>query len=496
MHGEALGGGVVEFDAAIEARSCPYLNQLGEVALAEMRGVYEELDNGNYEALGKIAERLAAAAKQKAASKHEPEAPVQPKTPEEPTPAADKLTVQEWPELDPPIMQGDTAATPAVAIITQAVSAQTKHHLLAAEPEVAAVSGSVQKQNKQDNVTASDDIRADKTAVKRGSSLASLERVSNQAARLDILQKYEAAERSRQLLVNKATIADSATSHLGLDILHADEAPEIPSLPKAITHSDVSPEVPIIDEFADEAEAALLEAPDASPRTHNRAEVIDDDGLAYEIRVAEPEQEPEEVYVGFTEALQMLLVAEALPDTNTGESVESANQEFDDELVEAAVGSEPEPMTVVISKVAERLVGATPEEKEVITPVLQEIVVAIQAVEAVETEPEALEGTEAIMVNLKEKILELFDLLGFEYEPEDVEGFIAVLLRPDFQPQKLSEVKAVQADLEHDGTHEAKRHFTQIVNDSIADVEDEMERLLGKLVFLHSPVFEQRQFAV
>jgi hypothetical protein len=62
MHSEALGGGVAEFDEAVEARACPYLNELGETALNEMRTVYEQIDAGNYDALGDLAERLAAAA--------------------------------------------------------------------------------------------------------------------------------------------------------------------------------------------------------------------------------------------------------------------------------------------------------------------------------------------------------------------------------------------------------------------------------------------------
>jgi hypothetical protein len=66
MHAEALGGGVREFDEAVHNGACPYLNQLGETALGEMRAVYEQLDTGNYEALGALAERLAAAASQTA----------------------------------------------------------------------------------------------------------------------------------------------------------------------------------------------------------------------------------------------------------------------------------------------------------------------------------------------------------------------------------------------------------------------------------------------
>lgn len=65
MHSEALGGGVAEFDSAVENRACPYLNQLGDTALGEMRNVYEQLDDGNFDAVGQLAEKLAAAASSK-----------------------------------------------------------------------------------------------------------------------------------------------------------------------------------------------------------------------------------------------------------------------------------------------------------------------------------------------------------------------------------------------------------------------------------------------
>lgn len=65
LHPEALGGSVAEFDAAVEGRTCPFLNEMGEVALGEMRSVYEQVNAGNYEAMGELAERLAAAAEQK-----------------------------------------------------------------------------------------------------------------------------------------------------------------------------------------------------------------------------------------------------------------------------------------------------------------------------------------------------------------------------------------------------------------------------------------------
>jgi len=64
MHAEALGGGVAEFDAAVETRACPYLNELGEVALNHMRDVYVKLEDGDLDAIAELANQLAAAAAQ------------------------------------------------------------------------------------------------------------------------------------------------------------------------------------------------------------------------------------------------------------------------------------------------------------------------------------------------------------------------------------------------------------------------------------------------
>lgn len=65
MHPEALGGNVAEFDRAVRQGVCPFLNQLGETAMSEMRSAYEQVGNGDFDAIGKIAEQLAAAVKEK-----------------------------------------------------------------------------------------------------------------------------------------------------------------------------------------------------------------------------------------------------------------------------------------------------------------------------------------------------------------------------------------------------------------------------------------------
>lgn len=142
MHAEALDASVLEFDEAVEARSCPYLNQLGETALVEVRSVYEQLDLGNYEALGELAERLAAAVTEKKAQPGESqkvEHTLAPTGPDKlPTDAELSLPARAEPSSrvfeqfeqievgnQPTIESAEAAATPAVEpLITQEAARQ------------------------------------------------------------------------------------------------------------------------------------------------------------------------------------------------------------------------------------------------------------------------------------------------------------------------------------------------------------------------------------
>lgn len=73
MHQEAFNGGVAAFEEAVRTGACPYLSELGDVALGEVRGVYEQLDAGNYDALEALAERLASAMEQPVTMATKPE---------------------------------------------------------------------------------------------------------------------------------------------------------------------------------------------------------------------------------------------------------------------------------------------------------------------------------------------------------------------------------------------------------------------------------------
>jgi hypothetical protein len=132
-----------------------------------------------------------------------------------------------------------------------------------------------------------------------------------------------------------------------------------------------------------------------------------------------------------------------------------------------------------------RLAELEIEAKEAVVPLLQEIVKTVQAVEMLATEgvkPDAIEPKQA---KLDALVIELFERIGIEtYETEDIRQFITMLLRPDFQPSQPEEL--VVADLEREGTREAKLHFSQFVSDGFSDVEEAAERLLGRLVVFYT----------
>jgi hypothetical protein len=198
-----------------------------------------------------------------------------------------------------------------------------------------------------------------------------------------------------------------------------------------------------------------------------------------------PEQESLKLYAAFTQALQALAEAtEAAPEAVAVASAEPIDAQTADGLQTAEMQLEPEAVPAIVRAVAERLSAAPVEEKETTALILQEVVVAVRAVETLQSEAADTEIIEAAVAQLKESIVALFTQLGIEHEPEDIERFMHVLLRPDFrlsQPQVTGETTE---DIEHSGTHEIKRRFTQIVS-GWADAEQRAKQLLGMLALFH-----------
>ncbi|HKU18022.1 MAG TPA: hypothetical protein VJP80_02000 [Candidatus Saccharimonadales bacterium] len=204
------------------------------------------------------------------------------------------------------------------------------------------------------------------------------------------------------------------------------------------------------------------------------------------------EETPLEFYDDFTGALQALIALPEGQDTGeVGEFVMSSPEAQQAQLdgAKQEVNAQPELETVppIATAVAERLHKLDDEKKGTVALLLQSIVVSVQASESLSVEKPKPEIAASALAQLEEQVVALFEALGIAYDAESVTQFMGVLLRADFQPSRQRPVETA-FDLEHQGTHEIKRHFAQIARSSFADIEYEAQRVLGGLVLLHSPV--------
>jgi hypothetical protein len=179
----------------------------------------------------------------------------------------------------------------------------------------------------------------------------------------------------------------------------------------------------------------------------------------------ELDKEPEDLYNNFTEALQVFVA----PARQEPSIAAEAN-------IENKPNAEVPPIAVTV---AERLTTIEPAQKETVVPVVHDVVIAIQAVEALMIQKAEPEAVEAAVVQLKEQVVELFEQLGIEYVPQDIEQFMRVLFRPDFVPPRPEPAITQTVNLETDGTHEAKSPWMHWGATVWGEVERDMQHLLG-----------------
>lgn len=191
----------------------------------------------------------------------------------------------------------------------------------------------------------------------------------------------------------------------------------------------------------------------------------------------ELDAEPLELYDDFTEALHNIL---ALSKDMAVDEV-STETEINSQEAGEAIDSQPS----IAETVAERLTELTPEDKEVVLPVLRDIVSTIQEIRLLEVEEADPETVSAAEAQFEELVTTLFEVIGIDYNEHDVKQFIILILQPDFQPPQ-SEVKK-EIDLEHTGTREAKWHFPQLTN-SVSTVQQQLQQVLGMFALFYLSV--------
>lgn len=179
-------------------------------------------------------------------------------------------------------------------------------------------------------------------------------------------------------------------------------------------------------------------------------------------------RKPAKIFESFVDALQ------ALPTPVESEMTATPATGVDQE-------TQTEPMPPIAVTVVERLNELTIEEKQTAVPLVKNIVEAIQAITLLAAEGSGPKSIESAQAELQELVIALFEHLGIGYEAEDIQHFAALLLWPAFQPPQPEQTLAA-VDLEHDGTHEAKRNLTLFVGTLAENTEHDAKQLVGALV--------------
>jgi hypothetical protein len=222
------------------------------------------------------------------------------------------------------------------------------------------------------------------------------------------------------------------------------------------------PEIAVTEITASPTEAPIVEASMAIPTIEAPATQPAVEQVTW---ADELDKEPEGLFNDFTETLQVF-VAPAKQESSVAAETN----------IEDTSHAVVPPIAVIV---AERLTTIEPAQKETVVPVVHDIVIAAQTVEVLMTQKAEPEAIEAAVAQLEEQIVELFEQLGIEYAPQDIEQFMRVLFRRDFVPPQPEPAITQTANLETDGTHEAKSpwmHWAATVWD---EVERDMQHLIG-----------------
>ncbi|HVV66926.1 MAG TPA: hypothetical protein VHB72_02540 [Candidatus Saccharimonadales bacterium] len=200
----------------------------------------------------------------------------------------------------------------------------------------------------------------------------------------------------------------------------------------------------------------------------------------------EADTDPLQVYEDFSEALHLLVAtAGEHPIAEQEAGLVVANEgdlasTDEDRRIKAAPG-----IAVVVT---ESLGELKDEDKVEAALVLTTIAETVNLIKKFEDSPADPEAIETIQAELEDAVITLFKRLSIEYERDDVEQFIAILSRPDFQLPQPEAKEFNFADLEHDGTQEAKIHFSSASGSIASTVGHNLELLLGTFALLNAKV--------
>jgi hypothetical protein len=319
--------------------------------------------------------------------------------------------------------------------------------------------------------------------------------VAEQAARMGLWRTYEAAEQAGKPAVESdltmSETVPAAGQYVGQERSY-DVVPAELALPveeeaanDLATLDEVVPEILVYSDQNIAEELSAVEVTSQVDLVQGQGEKLGNESPEEVTWADVLQEEPLVVYADFTEALHTLVtVDEMVGESDAGRPV--MFDELDERQPKEEAQLQSGAVPAIALAVVEHLADAVPEEREVVAPALEGVVVALRAVEVLKSEETDPEHGEVAVARLEEQVRVLLEQLGVAYEAEGITRFALLLLRPNFQPVRVDIVEDSLVDIEHDGVHEAKRHITQLVSSGTAKLEDEAERLLGKFVLLRS----------
>lgn len=184
---------------------------------------------------------------------------------------------------------------------------------------------------------------------------------------------------------------------------------------------------------------------------------------------------PDIIYDNFLDALSAFTeLTPALPDNEISAASDGSE---DLELVE--------PMTApaIVLTVAERLAELEPDARESVALILKNIVGAIHGLDVLVSRGAQPERVQAVMSQLENFCVKLFENIGIDYNEADIKQFIEVMIHPDFYLTQGLKDDDNPLDLEYLGTHEVKLHFPKLLG-SFVDIEASIRQALGAIALI------------
>ncbi len=158
------------------------------------------------------------------------------------------------------------------------------------------------------------------------------------------------------------------------------------------------------------------------------------------------------------------------------------------QFVEAAqTSAEKDDAPAIVVEIAERLTALDESEREALVPLFTDIAEAVQTVHLLLLAEAAPEKIAEAKEHVTELTMLLFEALGKECDPEEIEQYVQAMLEAAFVERLQVNMVWAQEGL---GTHEVKHHFKDLLA-SLAGMLPRLRahRLLGMLAVRHHPQY-------